>query len=390
MRGSRLAGHLWAAGVARRKPVRVVRATCALPRAGYARSAAKEEHRGSLDNPFPLPASARATPYEIFHLPPNSTAAEIKSRYYDLVKIYHPDRAMARALATSEADLATSSDHPGSLVSMSVSDRSSSSLAPEQAHENFKRIREAYTVLSNEARRKMYDRNGYGWDVNGANTSTSGPAGFDGPMWNGGFPRSASEWDAYEAWSASLRRGSPGSMHRRGWEFRGSPNAESGHDRFGWQGFAGNRADPGSDWFYGFGHAQQYANTERKPRYTSNLRFMMSLSSLTAVLAMFQYARLQQERRYVGGMEDRRHHDAVRSLQEARTFARSDVGRARMEEMRKRAREQQQSDDSIGGTAMVAGQDESEDVGWEGVIGRGGPSGRQAYEQRVQRLESGD
>ncbi|TDL26550.1 hypothetical protein BD410DRAFT_812914 [Rickenella mellea] len=49
-------------------------------------------------SPFPFPRKPRATPYEIFHLPPGSPPSAIKSRYYELVRVHHPDSPRARTL----------------------------------------------------------------------------------------------------------------------------------------------------------------------------------------------------------------------------------------------------------------------------------------------------
>ncbi|KAF8886302.1 hypothetical protein BD779DRAFT_1530645 [Infundibulicybe gibba] len=38
-----------------------------------------------------FPSHPRPTPHQIFHLPPGASQQEIKARYYDLVRIYHPD-----------------------------------------------------------------------------------------------------------------------------------------------------------------------------------------------------------------------------------------------------------------------------------------------------------
>ncbi|KAL4073871.1 hypothetical protein J3A83DRAFT_4090979 [Scleroderma citrinum] len=49
-------------------------------------------------NPFPFPSHPNAQPHDIFHLPGSATQKEIKQRYYDLVRIYHPDSIIARRL----------------------------------------------------------------------------------------------------------------------------------------------------------------------------------------------------------------------------------------------------------------------------------------------------
>ncbi|KAH9935574.1 uncharacterized protein B0H18DRAFT_417082 [Fomitopsis serialis] len=80
-------------------------------------------HVSSSANPFPFPTIAHPTPYQIFHLPPSATRDEVKTRYYDLVRIYHPDSAISRAVP------------------------------PETAHARFQAISAAYSVLSGKANR---------------------------------------------------------------------------------------------------------------------------------------------------------------------------------------------------------------------------------------------
>ncbi|KAG6381832.1 hypothetical protein JVT61DRAFT_441 [Boletus reticuloceps] len=45
----------------------------------------------SSKHPFPFPSHRHPTPHEIFHLPRSASQDEIKTRYYELVKVYHPD-----------------------------------------------------------------------------------------------------------------------------------------------------------------------------------------------------------------------------------------------------------------------------------------------------------
>ncbi|TFK30973.1 hypothetical protein BDQ12DRAFT_685340 [Crucibulum laeve] len=55
------------------------------------------------ENPFPYPTQPHPTPLQIFHLTPGATQAEIKARYYDLVRAHHPDSQLSRLLPQSEA-----------------------------------------------------------------------------------------------------------------------------------------------------------------------------------------------------------------------------------------------------------------------------------------------
>ncbi|KAJ7733777.1 hypothetical protein DFH07DRAFT_133138 [Mycena maculata] len=41
---------------------------------------------------FPFPTTPNPTPHQIFHLPRNAPQSDIKARYFDLVRIYHPDK----------------------------------------------------------------------------------------------------------------------------------------------------------------------------------------------------------------------------------------------------------------------------------------------------------
>ncbi|KAJ7346508.1 hypothetical protein DFH08DRAFT_779859, partial [Mycena albidolilacea] len=42
---------------------------------------------------FPFPTNVpNPTPHQIFHLPRNASQSDVKARYFDLVKIHHPDK----------------------------------------------------------------------------------------------------------------------------------------------------------------------------------------------------------------------------------------------------------------------------------------------------------
>ncbi|KAJ2973527.1 hypothetical protein NUW54_g12049 [Trametes sanguinea] len=47
---------------------------------------------------YPFPSHAHPTPHQIFHLSPGATQSQIKARYYELVRIHHPDSPFGRDL----------------------------------------------------------------------------------------------------------------------------------------------------------------------------------------------------------------------------------------------------------------------------------------------------
>ncbi|KAI6154369.1 hypothetical protein EDD17DRAFT_1092368 [Pisolithus thermaeus] len=51
---------------------------------------------------YPFPTRRNPTPEEIFHLPPNASHGQIKARYYELVKLYHPDSVHVQTLPHAE------------------------------------------------------------------------------------------------------------------------------------------------------------------------------------------------------------------------------------------------------------------------------------------------
>ncbi|THU89525.1 hypothetical protein K435DRAFT_781561 [Dendrothele bispora CBS 962.96] len=51
---------------------------------------------------FPFPSHPRPTPHEIFHLSYSASQQDIKARYYELVRAYHPDSPSCRLLPPSE------------------------------------------------------------------------------------------------------------------------------------------------------------------------------------------------------------------------------------------------------------------------------------------------
>lgn len=76
------------------------------------------------------PSTQFPTPYEIFHVPQSASTSDIKKRYYELVKLYHPDRI---------------------------------SNPTPQANERFHKIVAANALLCDTSKRSAFDAYGVGW-----------------------------------------------------------------------------------------------------------------------------------------------------------------------------------------------------------------------------------
>ncbi|BGP01016.1 glutamine amidotransferase subunit [Rhodotorula toruloides] len=140
-------------------------------------------------NPLPFPTKSNPSPFEIFHFPPNKalTAKEIKGRYLELVKLYHPDRRAAAAAASS-----------------SSSTRKGKGRAKDEDHE-FKQIVAAYELLSDPNRRAAYLRSGFGWGATAGAKSSASPWSSSSPEYSfrRGRPMSSSAHYAgtYDHWT---------------------------------------------------------------------------------------------------------------------------------------------------------------------------------------------
>ncbi|EGG13231.1 uncharacterized protein MELLADRAFT_70378 [Melampsora larici-populina 98AG31] len=99
---------------------------------------------------FPFPNHPYPTPYEIFHLPKTANTIEIKSRYYQLVKIHHPDLGFSITHLPSSSTTNPSKAHQTGSQSIGSEDR-------------FKKIVEAYELLKSPSRRQVYLNSGEGW-----------------------------------------------------------------------------------------------------------------------------------------------------------------------------------------------------------------------------------
>ncbi|PWY79211.1 hypothetical protein BO70DRAFT_362973 [Aspergillus heteromorphus CBS 117.55] len=119
------------------------------------------------DNPaadISWPSSPTFTPYELFQQ--DRRAAYSKSRYYEMVKVYHPDRPC--------------NGHP-----------LCRDLSPEVRLQRYRIIVAAHEILSDPSRRSDYDRFGLGWNLH---PSTAQSAGAYDPIF------SNATWEDWERW----------------------------------------------------------------------------------------------------------------------------------------------------------------------------------------------
>ena len=148
---------------------------------------------------WPTPPNGQAcpTPYQIFAMKHNATYS--KTRFYELVKLYHPDR----------------SNGPDSEVPQTV------------RVERYRLIVAAHTILSDPTKRSAYDRFGAGWngkaEIGGRGTwYQPSPHGQPGPFsQNSNDPKDPiwqnatwEDWQRYWAWRAH-KDGSAEGVHRR-------------------------------------------------------------------------------------------------------------------------------------------------------------------------------
>lgn len=125
-------------------------------RLGFCRQISQSS--SALNNTLQFPKKRNPDPYEIFHLAHTANAAEIKTRYYELVKIYHPDKL----------------EHPS---------------AADQ--ERFRKIVAAYDILGDKAKRNAYDHGRPTWVGHGA------PQRRPHGSYTGWRPMNARDWESF-------------------------------------------------------------------------------------------------------------------------------------------------------------------------------------------------
>ena len=138
--------------------------------------------------------------YDILGVKRGATDAEIKSAYRKLAKKYHPDA------------------NPGD----------------KDAEQKFKDVGEAYAILSDPEKRKLYDTYGYA-----AFDGTGGPAGGAGAGGSGGYHYYGGDGNGYQSFHFSGQDAEDLFRSMFGDMFGGSSRRYSGGSGFGGYGFGG-------------------------------------------------------------------------------------------------------------------------------------------------------
>lgn len=125
------------------------------------------------DHPYTWPSSSSFTPYEVLHLHRNAPYS--KAPYYDLVKIYHPDR---------QCD-----EHP-----------LCRNISAEVRLQRYRLVVTAHEILSDPTRRAAYDQTGAGWSHHLPRYNTVAEASADwGPY--GPTIYANATWEDWEGWN---------------------------------------------------------------------------------------------------------------------------------------------------------------------------------------------
>ncbi|PTU21400.1 hypothetical protein P175DRAFT_0476455 [Aspergillus ochraceoroseus IBT 24754] len=128
---------------------------------------------GFLEKELSWPSSPSFTPYDVFGQ--DRRAPYSKHRFYELVKIYHPDRPC--------------NDHP-----------LCRDISPERRLQRYHIVVAAHEILSNPSRRAAYDRCGTGWHLHPAGNHQPTPSWAGTGSSNYGPIFHNATWEDWERW----------------------------------------------------------------------------------------------------------------------------------------------------------------------------------------------
>lgn len=133
------------------------------------------------------PRSPNPTPYEIFDI--NRKAPYTKHRFYQLVKLYHPDKYHHNSSSSSSS-------------SSSSTSASTPSITPSTRLERYRLVIAANDLLSSPSKRALYDTHGLGWSPSSNTHQTHESLRRADRAWRHN-PNSAAHnatWEDWERW----------------------------------------------------------------------------------------------------------------------------------------------------------------------------------------------
>ena len=138
---------------------------------------------GKEKDPYRWPQNANPTPYDILEI--EKSQAYTKQRYYELVKIYHPDHAH---------------HHPHHHFLLLPPSQGQLPASPTR-RERFHLVVAAHAILSDRSRRRDYDLFGTGWSASSGTTAAARATAMATARSSGVFYNAT--WEDWERWYAT-------------------------------------------------------------------------------------------------------------------------------------------------------------------------------------------
>jgi curved DNA-binding protein CbpA len=167
----------------------------------HTQSTSQHQHHQHHNWPLPTHPHTTPTPYEIFNQHPKEPYS--KRRFYELVKIYHPDTCGYSISSNSQEHVANSPTPSNS--------QSTNTIPHTLRLHRYRLIIEANAILSDPVKRKAYDTYGAGWagspDVEGIRRENS-ERGWRAYGDAKHSPANCATWEDWDRWWAEqeLRR----------------------------------------------------------------------------------------------------------------------------------------------------------------------------------------
>lgn len=255
----------------------------------YATVASSHEHNDPSSDqtpPWPVPPDPRRlpTPYDIFNQSRNQPYS--KRRFYELVKLYHPDRSVS----------------------------SEESCQPEVRLERYRLVIAANAILSDPSRRAAYDSTGHGWSIFRNDLPGSDASSEPRPMYT-----------TYHRWRRAV-------AEKYAYSFEDDPMFNATWED--WERWYERQRDPEGvrnrsrgPWAAAAGYFTADSSTPRQAQvYASNYVFVSLIALLTALAGISQATRASTNAQSYRERATRKSDEVSRSLNETRDGARDAVG----------------------------------------------------------------